>query len=161
MSGDGRITAMGGPGWDSLYVFELLVDDNPPLIEDVHQIPASDSVHPNSTVAVYANVTDDYSGVKQVILSYTTDNETWHLVNMTNLIGNQYNGTIPQHPYGTNVSYVIMAQDNYNNTITTVEMGYDLKYQVIPELIILQIMLPLFVTTTILAVVFRKRKCIT
>lgn len=159
MSGSGRITAIGGPGWDSLYVFELLVDDNPPTIENIYQIPVADNVYPNSSVAVYADITDDYSGVKQVILSYTTDNETWVLVNMTKLSGNQYNGTIPQFPYNTNVTYVITAQDNYNNTITTLELGYDLKYHVIPEFT-LQIMLPLFILTTTLAIVLRKRKTV-
>ncbi|NWF86514.1 hypothetical protein HXY32_01670 [Candidatus Bathyarchaeota archaeon] len=157
MSGSGRITAIGGPGWDSLYVLELLVDDNPPIIENIYQIPDANNVYPNSSVAVYANVTDDYSGVKQVILTYTNDSETWFIVNMTKLSGNQYNGTIPQFPYSTNVTYVIIAQDNCNNTITTVELGYDLKYHVIPEFT-LQIMLPLFILSTILAAVLRKRK---
>jgi hypothetical protein len=157
MSGDGRITAMGGPGFDSLYVFELLVDDNPPLIENVYQIPASDSVYPVDSVAVYANVTDDYSGVKHVFLGYTIDNETWFMVLMTNIIGNQYNGTIPQFPYCTNVNYDITAMDNYDNTITTTEMGYDYKYHVTPEFS-LQILIPLFITVTALTMILQKRK---
>jgi hypothetical protein len=106
---------------------------------------------------VYANVTDDYSGVKQVVLNYTADNETWFIVNMTNLIGNQYNGTIPQFSYGTNVTYVIFAEDNYNNTITTTELGYDYEYTVIPEFQ-LQMLLALFVTATLLTVIFCRRR---
>jgi WD40 repeat protein len=157
MAGNGHITAIGGPGWDSLYVFELLQDSNPPTIEDVHQIPPADNVTPDDTVMVYANVTDDYSGVKQVVLNYTADNETWFIVNMTNLIGNQYNGTIPQFSYGTNVTYVIFAEDNYNNTITTTELGYDYEYTVIPEFQ-LQMLLALFVTATLLTVIFRRRR---
>jgi hypothetical protein len=156
MSGNGRITAMGGPP-DSLYVFELLVDSTPPLIDDVYQEPASDNVLPDDTVMVYANVTDDLSGVKQVILAYTTDNETWVTVNMTNLEGDQYNGTIEGYPYCTTVRYVITAVDNYNNTITTVEKGYEYTYHVIPEFA-LQLFIPLFLVATVLALMLRRRK---
>jgi hypothetical protein len=159
MSGDGRITAMGGPGFDSLYVFELLIDDNPPLIENVYQIPASDSVYPSDSVAVYANVTDDYSGVKQVFLGYTTDNETWIMVLMINIIGDQYNGTIPQFPYCTNVNYMITAIDNYNNTIRTTDMGYDYKYHVTPEFS-LPILISLFIITTLLSAAVFQRKLV-
>ncbi len=34
---------------------------------------------------------------------------------------------------GSNVTYVISAEDNAGNTISTEEMGYNYQYQVIPE----------------------------
>lgn len=131
-------------------------DETPPNITDVTQSPLADNVLPEDEVKVNATVTDDKSGVKQVILSYTTDNETWFIVNMTNLEGNIWNGTIPVFPYCTNVTYVITAEDNANNTATTEEMEYDLQYHVIPEFQPYTI-LPLFMALTIIAVTLTKR----
>jgi hypothetical protein len=109
---------------------------------------------------VYANVTDDLSGVKQVILNYTYTNSTgtWHgTVIMDNLEGNLYNGTIPALPYCTNVTYMIIAEDNFNNIITTEEMGQEYKYHVIPEFS-LQLVLPILAASTLLTMLIRKRK---
>ncbi|MDH7477106.1 MAG: hypothetical protein QHH17_01845 [Candidatus Bathyarchaeota archaeon] len=160
MSGNGIITAVAGPGYDSLYVFQTIEDTTPPVIENVHQHPASDSVYPEDEVMVYANVTDDLSGVKQVTLNYTYTNATgtWNgTVVMDNLEGNLYNGTIPALPYCTNVTYIIIAEDNFNNTITTEEMGQEYKYHVVPEFSI-QLIFPILAASTLLAVVIRKRK---
>ena len=161
MSGNGLITAVAGPGFDSLYVFKTITDTTPPLIENVHQQPTNTTVHPEDDVMVYANVTDDQSEVKQVILNYTYTNSTgtWHgTVVMDNLeVEWIYNGTIPRLPYCTNVTYVIIAEDNFNNTITTEEMGYEYKYHVIPEFPS-QIVLPLLATATLLTILIRKRK---
>jgi hypothetical protein len=159
MSGNGLVAAIGGPGWDSLYVFRMMIDSTPPLIENPHQDPASDSVYPDSEVMIYANVTDDESGVKRVTLNYTStaDPGTWIAMDMTNLEGNVYNGTIPPFPYGTNVTWVIIAEDNLNNTISTEEMQLLFKYQVIPEFAS-WIILPLFVMTTLLTAIAVKKR---
>jgi hypothetical protein len=162
MSGNGLITAVAGPGWDSLYVFKTITDSTPPLIENVHQQPTNETVHPEDDVMVYTNVTDDLSGIKQVTLNYTYTNSTgtWHgTVIMDNLELDIYNGTIPRLPYCTNVTYVIIAEDNFNNTITTEEMGREYKYHVIPEFPS-QIILPLLATATLLTILIRKRKLV-
>jgi hypothetical protein len=160
MSGNGLITAVAGLGPDSLYVFKTVTDTTPPLIKDVYQEPASDNVNFTDDVMVFANVTDDLSGVKQVILNYTWINSTgtWHgTVIMDPLELDIYNGTIPRLPYCTNVTYVIIAEDNFNNTITTEEMGYEYKYHVIPEFPT-EMILPLLATATLLAMLIRKRR---
>ena len=133
-------------------------DNTPPVIENVYQEPAEDNVYPDDEVMVYANVTDDKSGVKTVILSYTTDNETWFMSTMTNLEGNKWNGTIPAFPYCTCVSYFITAKDKACNSITTEQLfGYKYKYHVISEFPSLLIA-PLFMTTTLLALIVYRRK---
>jgi hypothetical protein len=76
---------------------------------------------------------------------------------MENLEGNLYNGTIPAFPYCTNVTYVIIAEDNLNNIITTEEMGQEYKYHVIPEFSP-QLLLPILVASTLLTMLIRKRK---
>jgi hypothetical protein len=68
-----------------------------------------------------------------------------------------YNGTIPPFPYGTNVTWVIIAEDNLNNTISTEEMQLLFKYQVIPEFAS-WIILPLFIMTTLLTAIAVKKK---
>ena len=71
--------------------------------------------------------------------------------------GNFYNGTIPEFPYCTNVTYIIIAEDNFNNTITTLEMGYEYQYHVIPEFP-LNIMLTTLVMLTITSLSLIKKK---
>jgi len=134
------------------------IDTTPPNITDVSQNPTENNVLPTDEVKVNATVTDDISGVKQVILNYTNGNGTWITASMTNLEGNIWNATIPSFPYSTNVTYVIMAEDNANNTITTEEVfGYEYQYHVIPEFPSL-IILPLFMIATFLAIIVYRRK---
>jgi streptogramin lyase len=147
---------VGNMGVSSMVYFT--VDTTPPNITDVSQTPAEDNVLPTDEVEVNATVTDDISGVKQVILNYTNGNGTWITTGMTNLEGNIWNATIPAFPYCTNVTYVIMAEDNANNTITTEEVfGYEYQYHVVPEFPSL-IILPLFMIATFLAIIVYKRK---
>ena len=129
------------------------IDTKPPNITNVHQFPRNDSVQAEDEVKINATVTDDVSGVKRVTLFYAYANSsgTWiRVVNMTKLEGDIWNATIPGFPSGTNVTYTISAEDNVGNRITTVEMGYDIQYSVIPEFTLL-IILSLFATATLLA----------
>jgi len=135
----------------------IIVDTTPPNITGVSQTPLEDNVLPEDEVKVNATVTDNLNGIKQVVLNYTNGNGTWITVNMTNLEGNIWNGTIPAFPYCTNVTYAIMAEDNAGNTITTEEMEYEYQYHVIPEFPSFLI-LPLFMIATLLAVMVYKRK---
>jgi parallel beta-helix repeat protein len=132
------------------------VDTTPPTITDVYQDPPSNDVLPVDTVSINVTVTDAVSGVKQVILSYTANNETWFSVNATNLGQNIFNAVIPPFPSGTNVTYIVTAVDNVNNTISTRQMGYEYQYRVVPELPTMLILL-LMMTSTLFATVVYKR----
>jgi len=157
MSGLGNTIAMAGPGYDSLYVFRATLDSKPPDINQVTQDPDKNNVYPNNTVKILANVTDEESGVKQVILNYTTGNGTWFTQTMDPYSRDTFNGTIPIFPYCTTVTYVIIAEDNANNTITSVQLELVLQYHVIPEIMAVYFV-PLFMGTTILYAVARKRR---
>jgi len=134
MSGDGRVTAMGGNAIDSLHVFRIQEDLTAPTISDVYQQPVNGSVTPNDEVIVYANVTDLESGVGSVLLNYTNGNGTWTTTSMVNLGGTVWNGTVPKFDLLTWVNYTITAQDLVGNVATTEqELGYSYQYQVIPE----------------------------
>ncbi|UCE96258.1 MAG: DUF362 domain-containing protein [Candidatus Bathyarchaeota archaeon] len=135
------------------------VDTTPPNITNIIQYPQPNSVFPQDEVKVNATVTDELSKVKHVKLNYTSQNGTWILADMDNYFGNDlWNATIPSFPYSTNITYMIIAEDNANNTITTLQMGHEHQYQVIPELPLFLI-LPLFMATTLLAaIVYRRRR---
>jgi parallel beta-helix repeat protein len=148
------------PYWTNEVVIRqepILKDTTPPVISNVHQQPTKENVHSAGKVSVYADVTDDISGVKQVILNYTVGNGTWIIASMMNLAGNTFNATIPGFPFGTNVTYGIRAEDNANNSITTEEMVYEYQYPMIPEFASALIM-PLFMAVTLLAVAIYRRK---
>jgi hypothetical protein len=136
------------------------VDITPPNIKDVSQNPPKNNVLPEDEVKINVTVTDDLSEVKKVTLiySYANSSGTWiRAVDMTNLEGNIWNATIPALPYCTNVTYSIMAEDKAGNTITTIEMGYEYQYHVIPEFQT-AIIMPLFMIATLLALIVYKRK---
>ena len=141
-------------------VVYFAVDTTPPNITDVSQTPPKNNVQPEDEVKVNTTVTDDLSGVKRVTLNYAFANVSgvWiKSIEMTKIEGNVWNATIPSFPYYTNVTYIITAEDNLGNQKTTEELGYEYKYQVIPEFPSFLI-LPLFMTPTLLVVIVYKRK---
>jgi len=146
----------GNTGVSSRVTFTI--DTNPPNIANVSQIPLKENVQPSDIVKVNATVTDVISGVKQVFLNYTVNNGAHFTVNMTQLEGNIYTATIAQSPYGTNVTYGIVAEDNANNTITTQGMGFNFGYSVVPEVTPFMI-LPLFMIVTLLTLTVSKSTC--
>jgi hypothetical protein len=131
-------------------------DTTPPNITDMFQSPTGDQILPTDEVNINVTVVDEVSGVKQVTLNYTSGNETWFQVSMTDLQENVWNATIPPFPYLTSVSYVISAQDKMNNTVTT--QTTPVHYQVVPEFPS-SLTLHLLLLTTILTVITcRKRR---
>jgi hypothetical protein len=140
-----------------LHVSANGLDTTPPDITDVSQKPIASNVHPEDNVKVNATVTDDLSGVKNVTLHYTNGNGTWIILKMSNLEGNIWNATIPKFQYDTNITYFISAEDNACNTISTESMGYTYQYIVITEFPSFLI-LPIFMVTTLLAIIIGKRR---
>ena len=133
------------------------VDTTPPNITDVSQAPVDINGTLVEGIRVNATVTDAVSGVERVALNYTDGDGTWVIAEMTKLEGDVWNGTIPAFPHGTNVTYIIIAEDKAGNTVTTEELyGHPNQYEVLPEFP-LWIILPLFLVATASAIVVRKR----
>jgi len=130
----------------------VLADTNPPDVTDVWQLPRKGPVNSTDIVKVYANVIDDLSGVRQVLLNYVIDGLAPYSVVMSNLQGDKYNATIPAFAHGTHVTYVVAAEDFANNSVTTQSMGYDCDYEVIPELPT-SLLLPVIMIATLLSVI--------
>jgi parallel beta-helix repeat protein len=134
------------------------VDTTPPTISDIYQDPPSNDVLPGDTVRINVTVSDAVSGVKQVILSYSANNGTWFSVNATSLGQNIFNAAIPPFPSGTNVTYAVTAVDNVNNTISTLQMGYEYQYHVVPELPIMLTLFALMASTLFAAIIFKRTR---
>jgi parallel beta-helix repeat protein len=145
----------GNMGSATVY---FTVDTTQPDITNVAQDPPT-NILPDTVVKINATVTDATSGIKQVTLNYTTEDGTWITVEMTNLEGEIWNATIPAFPYGTNVTYMIIAEDIAGNTITTEQIyGYKYEYPVVPEFPSTTILLAFTMTTLLLAIVLRKKR---
>jgi hypothetical protein len=133
------------------------IDTTAPDIANVSQNPPEDNVLPYDSVSVNATVTDSFSGIGKVFLNYTTNNATWFDVEMFHLEGNIWNATIPGFPYCTTVRYVIIAEDNAGNSITSEELAYTLQYHVVPEFLS-YIALLLLMAATLVALALHRSK---
>ena len=132
------------------------VDTTPPNITDVSQLPFENNGTLGDGVRVNATVTDASSGVEWVALNYTDGNGIWVFSEMTNLEGNIWNGTLPAFPHGTNLTYIIIAEDKVQNPITTEELfGNPNQYEILPEFPS-WIILPLFIITALFVIVIKK-----
>jgi parallel beta-helix repeat protein len=147
---------VGNMGLSNMVLFT--VDATPPNITTVSQTPGSSNVSFDDTVEVSATVTDNVSKVKKVTLIYSCANctGTWNgTVEMTNLEGNIWTGSIPALSCGTNVTYAIVAEDDIGHTATTLEAC---KYQVIPEFPSLLLLYLCMTTSLMVVIACRKRR---
>lgn len=150
---------VGNMGSSGFILFT--VDTTPPNTIALWQTPDVDNVSPEDVVKAYATVKDDTTGVKKVTLIYvyTNGSGTWNsTVEMTNVEGSIWNATVPAFPYGTSVSYTVMAEDNAGHTATTL---LESQYRVIPELPHpLAFCLLMMTSLSALAVCKRRRKAV-
>jgi parallel beta-helix repeat protein len=142
-------------------VLSASLDITPPEIGEPVQTPSNNTIQPTEKVKISVNVTDDESGISQVILSYTTDNgTTWTNLNMQlNATTNSYEIEVREQQPGTVVKYKIIAYDNAGNNATKDNNGYYYTYQVIPEFPS-TVALAVFLLTTLIAtaLLITKRK---
>ena len=132
------------------------VDTSSPSITNLSQQPEAGSVDPSQVVTVSADVTNE-SGIKQVILSYSTDDmQTWTDVTMTASSGSTYTGQIAGFEEGKQVQYKIVAYYNNNNMAVEDNAGHYYVYTVIP---VFQdyLILVFFISTATIALLARKR----
>lgn len=141
----------GNMGASSTVSFK--VDLSPPIIQTPTRVPAGD-VQPNQKVIISVNVTDAITAVKKVTLSFTNDTTLYSITMNYNLTTHLYQATIPGHSAGTTINYTITASDMGENM--AVKDG-TLSYTVIPEFSSALMLFLLLATTTLLAVLAKKR----
>ncbi len=142
-------------------VTPYIVDDDPPVIEIPSQQPPVDTVAPGQDVIVWVNVTDALSGVKNVTLSYTTNNganlET--LVMFLNETVGFYETMIPSQRTETIVKYVVTAFDWAENNATLNITWQCCTYVVTPELSTMAF-LPFFMVISAIVIAFARKKTV-
>lgn len=138
------------------------VDNTPPNIQKPLQIPIVNNVSFGQYVNVLVNVTDLESGLREVILSYSSDNGiTWKNITMQlNFTLGLYEGEIPEQPTGTWVRYEIVAYDNANNVAIEDNAGGFYTYQVIPEFTTWAFCYALLLCTTVVLLLMKRRRII-
>lgn len=138
----------------------VFIDNVPPQIGTPTQNPPADNVQPDQPVKVSVSVTDSISGVKNVTLSYTTNDwATGNDVTMTfNASSGLWEGTIPGQAADTLVKYKITAYDNAENMAENNNAGMYYVYQVIFEFTTIAMLMILMLATLIVAIVTRKLK---
>lgn len=142
------------------YVEVSATDNTPPTIYAPTQVPPASNVSSLQDVEVIADVTDLESGVREVLLGYTTNNGlTWENETMLlNSTSGLYEGTIPGQPFGTAVQYRITAYDNAGNVAIEDNAGEYYTYVVIPEFMPLTFLFQLFFATAIVLILVGARK---
>jgi len=130
-----------------LVNFTLSKDREAPIIKQVYREP--ENVEPNQVVKVFAEVSDEGTGLTAVILSYSINGGiVWHNVTMKHLSGIIYMGEIPGFPAGTTVSYKVIAYDYAGNFAIEDNMGNLYTYTIISEFPTM--LMPLILITLIL-----------
>jgi predicted double-glycine peptidase len=134
-------------------------DESAPTIGTPSRVPDAD-VQPNQEVRVSANISDPESGVQNVTLFYTTDNETtWENQTMSlNQLTSLYEATIPGEQAGTSVRFKISAYDSVGNNATLDGIQPYCVYQVMPEFQSLLVQTLFMITTLLSLLIYRRKK---
>ena len=95
-----------------------LSDNRPPIVSKVWFEPEKPSVE--DIIRVFANVTDDISGISKVSLHYIKNLDSeWAISEMKVSTGSVYLGTIPRQPSNSIVSFYVDATDFAGNSNST------------------------------------------
>jgi len=137
---------------------DIKLDKTTPAIETPSRTPTGD-IQPDQPVKISVNITDITSNVKNVTLSYTTnDGASWTDLPMSrNSSDSPYEATILGQPAGTMVRYKIDACNYAGANMTLDGMEPYLIYQTVTELQSF-LVLPLFIVATLLAVIICRRE---
>ena len=117
-----RVVAYDLAGNSRSVSITIYIDNTPPEILSVEY---EENPMSGQEVEVRVQVTDETIGVRNVILTYSSDNgATWHNITMQNIGDNTYYARIPGHAAGTRIVFKIIAIDKLGNSIISSEYSY-------------------------------------
>jgi parallel beta-helix repeat protein len=145
---------------DGNHTLKAFFTDNiPPEIGEPVQNPQPNNVQPHQEVTITVNVIDYGTGIQNVTLWYSTDNgTTWMPLNITEILADTFQTTIPGFENCTWVTYKIIAYDNAGNNATKDNNGYGYQYHVIPEFSFTSILILLMLTTLIATALWKTKR---
>lgn len=140
-------------GWVSpAFTAEVVLDTNPASIRSVLQMPEKE-IQPYQDVGIAVNVTDQLSGVSEVILAYSLNySATWTHLPMYFCRIDLYQAVIPGQSIETSVQYRIVACDCAGNQAIDDNNGYNYAYIVVPELSPFSMLLLLVISTALVCI---------
>ena len=124
VTSDKPVSVLEGYGeWSTMFApLYYTTDTEPPTIGASSRTPQNPT--PTQDVQVSVEVTDDLSGVQEVLLSYNSSGTVWTNLTMTPNGGNTYVANITAMPSQTLVNYQIIAYDNIGNAATSSIFSY-------------------------------------
>jgi Tol biopolymer transport system component len=133
------------------------LDKTPPVIGEPTQQPDGE-VQLDQPVKISVEVTDTKSGVKNMTLSYNTDNgDSWANLPMDyNATCGAYQATIPGQGENMLVEYKMLAYDNAGNSVVKDHLGKHYTITVTPEFPS-GVILPIFLMATLFVIVIGKK----
>jgi len=150
------------PSLIPLYIVPIgprLIDSVAPTIGTPSQVPEPTAVEPYQNVTVTVEVTDEETGVRNVVLCYSVNEGiTWENTTMHNVTASTYIGTIPGFKAGTYVKYKIIAYDYANNIAIEDKNGEYYIYTVIPEFYDSILLILMMVTLTAVILIEIRRR---
>lgn len=140
---------------------DLREDNEPPIIGVPSRTP-EDDLQPLQEAHVSVNVTDLESGIQNVTLQYSLNNDSaWSILPMSyDLTSHIYDVIMPGQPGGAYVKFKIVAQDNVGNAALKDGTEPDFAYQVAQETQfdpIPLVIVALALIVVLLLIVLRKR----
>src|SRR3972149_8871389 len=109
----------GGDSWLDGFVDEIRISNIlrdfavPPIITNVTELPNQLFNVPSYTVEANIFAFAPGGSITSAEIHYSTDSgTTWQTAPMSNIVGDDYSGEIPQQPLGTIIDYYVSATDN-------------------------------------------------
>lgn len=125
LPGEYGVTVVGTSGTLEHSVdisLKIALENTPPEIVSVFRHPEKPSY--NDSVTVWAALTDADSGVKDVLMGYSSGDE-WKNTTMALKEESLYKASIPAFSFGTSVEYRVHASDNAENWASSSLYSYD------------------------------------
>lgn len=124
VTSDKPVSVLEGYGeWSIMFApLYYTTDTEPPIIGISSRTPQNPT--PTQDVQVSVEVSDDLSGVQEVLLSYNSIGTVWTNLTMNPSGGNTYAANISAMPSQTLVNYRIIAYDNIGNVATGSNFSY-------------------------------------
>jgi hypothetical protein len=129
-----------------------------PILGKPTQTPQTPN--PGQSVKISVSATAPQKGIGEVVLSYRTNQSTtWVNVLMNkNSTTGMYEGTIPGFSATTNVTYMITGNNTAGDYFVQNNAGIYYTYRAIPEFSSMSLLLIVFCTSAVFAVLSRRKK---
>lgn len=138
---------------DGKWDISTVLEKEPPKIKKIALTPEAPGW--GDEVTVSALITDEGSGIRKIVLCYSTDGgKSWAQEEMRLVEDGKYEGRVPGQMVGVEVVYYIKALDNSGNTAVSAKQSYKVGI----SLWVMGAVVALIALVVIVLVVLRRRR---